>query len=89
MNLDMEELKRKAQFAKQAKKARMAREDPSSLQPTDILFILHKDEVETLEDVLLDVLEYWDDSLLAKQKWHILNVLKYIQEDGDNGDNIS
>lgn len=78
---DLEELKRKAKEAKIRKQREKSASDPSTLQPTDVLFVLHSEEVETLEDLLLDVLVHWDDTLSSKQKRHVLGILKYIQED--------
>jgi hypothetical protein len=77
----MEELKRQAEWARQVKKSKkVARDnDPSTLQDTDVLFVLHHEEVKVVEDCLLECL--MTGTFSTSQKQHILNVLKYLQED--------
>lgn len=50
------------------------------LQEPDILVVLHDYEVELLEKLLFDALEYWDEDVLTNaQKRIVLNLINLLQ----------
>ena len=51
--------------------------DPE-LRIGDALFVLHKEEMDTLDEILCRALKEF--KLTKAQKRHVLNVLKYVQE---------
>lgn len=67
---------------KQGKKlaASLDQSNPENLQPTDMLFVLHEDEAEVLEETLLDVISGEPIKLSREDKKCLIQVIKYIQE---------
>lgn len=74
----IEEIKEKARKAKEAKDFNKLVEDVDT-RAGDMLFILHEDEVDTIESVILNVLGHEPIVLTNEQKKHLVKVVKFIQ----------
>ncbi len=74
-HLGLEELK---QLAKQSK-ARKNHEFDTDLRGTDMLFVMKHEEVDTLEEILLNVLAHEPVEPTKEQKQHLIKFIKYIQ----------
>ena len=77
---DLDSLKAKAELIKNQKKAlKFLEEDNDSARAGDTLIILHKDEVATLEDLILDILGGEPISLTKEKKKHLVSIFKHVK----------
>lgn len=79
---DLQEAIARSKHFKQGKKLAesLDQTNPENLQPTDMLFVLHHDEANTLEDTILNVISGEPTNLTREQKKHLIQVINYIQE---------
>jgi hypothetical protein len=78
---DLERLKAQAKMDKLRKKVAesMDTSNPDNVQPSDVLIILHADEANILEDVILDVLSGEPLELSREQKQLLVGFIKHLQ----------
>jgi hypothetical protein len=80
---DLEELKQRVKMSKEGKWRESTANDPSTMQLEDVMLVLHKEELNLVEELLYDVLEKDESatSIYPNEKRLALNILKHIQSE--------
>lgn len=77
---DLERMKEMLKRSKAKKDAKKKKNDPGTVRETDIMLVLHEEEVDLIEDLLCDLLE---SDAKNRVKKIALNILNHIQSDDD------